>query len=72
MSFPEDIAFSRSLFALLTFENVITIGLKSGEYGGKKCTMAPTSWIISTTVDGAIIHYDYAIAVNTIKGLQLW
>ena len=30
---------------VLTLENISSMGLKSGEYGGRKCTSAPTSSI---------------------------
>lgn len=36
---------SRSLIPLFTLEKASSIGLRSGEYGGKKCNIAPVSSI---------------------------
>ena len=42
-------SFSIDFIDCFTLENVSSIGLKSGEYGGKKCISAPTSCIDFTT-----------------------
>ena len=48
------------------------MGLKSGEYVGKKCTIAPTCSMIWDMMNGAIIHDNNTVWIYSIKGLQLW
>ena len=40
---------SLDLNSIFTFAKNSSLGFKSGEYGGKKCTIAPMSWINVTT-----------------------
>jgi len=66
---------SSKLFAwrnCLTSPKTHSIGFRSGEYGGKNLTKAPTPQMAFTAcsisvVNGSIVHNNYGIVINSIK-----